>query len=340
MKLSVIVPVYNMASDGKLNYCLDSLLNQNLEKGSFEVIAVDDASTDESAEILRQYAEKFPISFRTVFSEENRRQGGAKNLGLKVATGEWIGFVDSDDWVHPDMYRKLLAAAEHDGSDCAGCQYCLTDEHSLKIGKVVNVHNERMAGDMDGDVMKEWMLGPGSMVVKIYKASVIRENDLHFPEHTFYEDNYAATIWMSCFKRFSFVNEALYYYYQHGSSTVHTVDMQRLNNRMDMAVKMLQDTRRAGLHKKFKNEIELNFIRIYYINTLFSYMQITSKSDMGFLRTIRNGIKEYVPDYLENPYLNEYFNSEQLKFARIHRRSAWLFNLCYRSLFLYRKLRK
>jgi glycosyltransferase involved in cell wall biosynthesis len=112
MKLSIIVPVYNMGAEGKLNYCLDSLLNQTLPASDYEVIAVDDASTDNSPEILRQYAERYPERIQVIYGSVNKRQGGAKNEGLKHAQGEWIGFVDSDDWVSADCYQKLLSKAE------------------------------------------------------------------------------------------------------------------------------------------------------------------------------------------------------------------------------------
>ena len=97
MKLSIIVPVYNMASDGKLNYCLDSLAAQTIS--DYEVITVDDASTDESFSILQEYEKKYPGKFKAVHSKVNKRQGGAKNIGLSLAKGEWIGFIDSDDWI-------------------------------------------------------------------------------------------------------------------------------------------------------------------------------------------------------------------------------------------------
>ena len=113
MKLSIIVPVYNMASDHKLEYCLDSLVNQTVE--DYEIIAVDDCSTDNSMEILKEYERRFPEKFRAVHSEVNRHQGGAKNIGLRMAKGEWIGFIDSDDWIRPDMYERLIERAKSTG---------------------------------------------------------------------------------------------------------------------------------------------------------------------------------------------------------------------------------
>ena len=127
MKRSIIVPVYNMASDGKLNYCLDSLAAQTIS--DYEVITVDDASTDESFSILLEYEKKYPGKFKAVHAEVNKRQGGAKNIGLSLAKGEWIGFIDSDDWILPTMYEKLIGRAEETGADMVGCDYCLTDEH-------------------------------------------------------------------------------------------------------------------------------------------------------------------------------------------------------------------
>ena len=106
MKLSIIVPVYNMAAGGKLEYCLESLVNQTVS--DYEIIAVDDCSTDNSLEILRQYEAKYPDKFKVIASPVNKKQGGAKNLGLEIAKGEWIGFIDSDDWITSDYYEKLL----------------------------------------------------------------------------------------------------------------------------------------------------------------------------------------------------------------------------------------
>ena len=88
MQLSVIVPVYNMAAGGKLNDCMDSLVNQTID--DYEIIAVDDASTDSSLEILRSYEARYPGKVRVLTYPDNRRQGGAKNEGLRAAAGDWI----------------------------------------------------------------------------------------------------------------------------------------------------------------------------------------------------------------------------------------------------------
>ena len=85
-KLSIIVPVYNMAAEGKLNYCLDSLVGQTI-RGlyDYEILCVDDASTDASLEILLDYEKRYPELIHVIPNAVNLRQGGAKNEGLKVA---------------------------------------------------------------------------------------------------------------------------------------------------------------------------------------------------------------------------------------------------------------
>ncbi len=96
MKLSVIVPAYNV--EKFLPRCLDSLLRQGLEVGEYEVICVNDGSPDNCAQILAEYEQKYPGIFR-VITQENRGLGEARNTGMKVAQGEYIAFVDSDDYV-------------------------------------------------------------------------------------------------------------------------------------------------------------------------------------------------------------------------------------------------
>lgn len=244
MQLSVIVPVYNMAAEGKLHYCLDSLVNQTVT--DYEIIAVDDASTDDSPKILREYAAKYPDRVRVLTHQVNRRQGGAKNTGLRAATGEWVGFIDSDDWVTPDYYEKLLNRARETGADMVGCDYNLVDSHTFQVGKVVQNNSAAQTGLLDKERHGSLIMRSGSMVIKIYKRRVIEENHLDFPEGIFYEDNCAGPVWSLYFTRFERVEEPLYYYYQHSSSTVHYISEEKCRDRMAAAELMLRQCRERG----------------------------------------------------------------------------------------------
>ena len=102
MKVSVIVPVYN--TKNYLNECLDSILKQTIEE--MEILVVDDGSTDGSTDIIKEYAEKYPTKIKA-FYKQNGGQAQARNLALLHACGEYLGFVDSDDWIDPEMYLEM-----------------------------------------------------------------------------------------------------------------------------------------------------------------------------------------------------------------------------------------
>lgn len=102
-----------------------------------------------------------------------------------MAGGEWIGFIDSDDWITPDMYEVMLARAEGTGADMVGCDYCLTHEHSMKVGQVVPNNKPSQAGVLDHEKYASLILDSGSLVVKIYRREIILGCDSRFPEGIF-----------------------------------------------------------------------------------------------------------------------------------------------------------
>ena len=109
--ISVIVPVYNV--EKYLPACLDSICHQTLKE--LEIILVDDGSTDNSGRIAEQYA--LQDKRIRVVHQRNGNPGATRNVGLELATGEYIGFVDSDDWIEPEMFASLYAKAETDNLD-------------------------------------------------------------------------------------------------------------------------------------------------------------------------------------------------------------------------------
>lgn len=338
MKLSVIVPVYNMAGEGKLQFCLDSLVNQTIS--DYEIIAVDDASTDHSLKVLREYEQKYPQLFRVIAHEVNKRQGGAKNTGLRVAKGEWIGFIDSDDWVTPDYYEKLLRKAEETGADMVGCDYNLVHEHTFQVGQVVQNNTLEQTGVLDEEKHKKLIMRSGSMVIKIYKHSVIRENHLEFPEGIFYEDNCAGPVWSLYFKHFEKVEEPMYYYYQHAASTVHYITEEKCRDRMIAAAMMLQECKDRGFLKKYPLEIEYRFTELYYAVTLFSYMLGAKKKRLAFVQELKAGMVAAFPDFQKNPYYQQFTGEEEKQMIAMQMESDKKFFRYYGLKVKVREVRK
>lgn len=336
MKLSIVVPVHNMAAGNKLRYCLDSLVNQTIS--DYEIIAVDDASTDESMEILKEYEAKYPWKFKAIQCYENRKQGGARNIGIEHAKGTWLGFMDSDDWAAPDMYEKLVKKAEETGADVVGCDYNMTDKQSMDIGKVIQVNTKEQAGFLDTEKYKLLVMNPGSMVVKIYYKQIIDTNRLRFPEKTFYEDNCASPIWMLHFSHFERVEEPLYYYYQHDESTVHEISMEKCEARLLMGKKLIEEARKFGFYKAYRKEFEFAFTKLYYMNTLYTYMLGIKHPKLSFLKTIADGIVQEFPDFQDNPYYLKEYDEEQKKMAALHIKSPATFLVYFKLLYFYRRI--
>lgn len=339
-KLSIIVPVYNMAADGKLNYCMDSLVGQTISHSDYEIIAVDDASTDHSLEILRDYEAKYSELVKVVHYEVNKRQGGAKNEGLKVAQGQWIGFIDSDDWVTPDFYEKLLAKAEETGADMVGCDYNLVQEHTMQVGEIVQNNTLEQTGVLDHEKHGKLIMRSGSMVIKIYRHEVIRENSLNFPEGIFYEDNCAGPLWSLYFKHFEKVEEPLYYYYQHQASTVHHITETKCVDRMTAGALLYEECAKRGFLQEYHDEIEYRFTELYFVNTLFTYMIGMKHPRLSFVKKLRRGMDERFPDFEKNPYYKEKTNSEQQQLIAMQGKSVALFFYYYRLKLLWRRVRK
>lgn len=338
MKLSIIVPVYNMNHDDNLTFALDSLINQTID--DYEIIAVDDASTDDSFLVLKDYEKRYPEKFKAITYPENKHQGGAKNEGLKVAGGDWIGFMDSDDWITPDYYEKLIKKAEETGADVVGCTYSIVNSHTFEVGQIVKNNTIDQTGSFDeDDKRKKYMLHPGSMVIKIYRHSVIKENNLDFPEDIFYEDNFASRVWAAYFKHFELIDEPMYYYYQHDTSTVHTITEKRCLDRMKAMDLMIAEFKERGLFDKYKDVLEAVYAELYFKNTLFSYMLGCKEKNLKFVKNLREGILNQFPDFRDNK-LFEVPDVEEKKMIDLCIKSPAKFYNYYSLLWAYRNLKR
>ena len=338
MKLSIIVPVYNTAADNKLAFCLESLLNQTID--NYEIIAVNDASTDNSLEVLNDYQAKNPDKFRVIDSKENLRQGGARNLGIKAAQGEWIGFIDSDDWITPDYYEKLIRKGEETGADVVGCGFTVVTRQTFELGNVVHDIAEDVPGVLTHEKRRKLLKKPGSMVMKVYRASLIRDNNLSFPEKMLYEDNCAGPVWAMYFKHFEYVREPMYYYYQHDTSTVHTITVARCEDRLKASELMLSEVKARGFFEEYRREIETNFTTTYFVNTLFSYMRIKKGRKLSFVKRMKDKMLKEFPKFRDNLEYGRHMDDEQKHYVDILMKSTLRFYVQYSLLWAYRDFRK
>ncbi len=338
MRLSIIVPVFNMASDGKLTFCLDSLLNQTID--DYEIIAVDDCSTDNSLDILKDYETKHPGRFIAVHSEVNHHQGGAKNIALRIAKGDWISFIDADDWIAPDYYEQMFEVADRTGADMVGCDYCEVSEHTFVPGRQVPNSRPDQTGILTASQKRSMIIDGGSLCTKIYRRDRIIRDGLFFPEDIFYEDNAVGNSYLIMANHYEYIEKPLYYYYQHDSSTVHTFSVTRCEDRMAAGRMIVSEAKRHGYYDEFKPELEFSFTQLFYVNTLFTYMPCVRPTRVSFVRSLTQEMLSFFPDFRSNPYYVERVNPEEKKLIDMACSSPLRFYLYYKLLWGYRNLRK
>lgn len=219
-KVSVIVPVYN--AEVFLHRCVDSLLNQTLE--DIEIILVDDGSKDSSPAICDDYAEKHDNI--TVLHLENGGPAKARNKGIEIAKGDYIGFADSDDYSHPEQFEKLYQNAKENNSDIAMCSFFVDNTKEIKP---INIafdslcsSNDEIKNRIISCFYGEYVHGLNSLWIKIFKRSMLMNNNIRMNENLMRaEDMWFIFDALKVSNVFSFIPDNLYYYYQNDLSIMH-----------------------------------------------------------------------------------------------------------------------
>ena len=184
-KISIIIPAYNV--EKYIARCLDSLVHQTLQ--DIEVIVVNDGSTDSTGAIIDSYMEQYPDIVRG-FTVQNGGAAEARNYGLQYVNGEFIGFVDSDDHVHPKMFELLYRASQEKQADIVCCDYCRVMSKKINNKSFGNM-NIRSEDAFDRSIYDTTLLFDEVPYLwnKIFRASIILDNDLKFHKSLrIYED--------------------------------------------------------------------------------------------------------------------------------------------------------
>jgi len=296
-KVSIIVPVYNV--EKYLKRCLDSLVNQSLK--DIEIIIINDASTDNSLKVIREYESKYN-TIKVINSPTNLKQGGARNLGIEIAKGEYIGFVDSDDWVHVEMYKKLYSKANDTNSDVVDSDYYVSDGNNVLTTVTSNTADQ--LGELTSMQKKGLILHSGRMWTKIFKTSLFIDNNIRFPEKLSYEDNPVVPLLLVHAKKLEKVNEPLYYYFKNLESTTTTKNSYHHFDRLKTSIILLEGFKNDGLYEEFKEEVDYRFSELYYINTIKICLANYDIPQIDRLYEIRDYMKVNFQDYRKSKYFN------------------------------------
>lgn len=235
-KVSIIIPVYN--TEKYIEKCLNSLVNQTLK--DIEIIIINDGSTDNSIITVRNFANNDPRI--KILNQLNQKQGAARNNGMKIAQGEYIGFVDSDDWVDLDYFEKLYYAAKQYNSDIALAT-------NVRIGggktkKRLNIERVEYVSKLQDKIDIGKQPKNPCPTNKIYRASLLKEHNILFPERVYCEDKLFTIQAVYYANGIVTVPGINYYYFRNPNSTVNTRKIQhtkRLINDKRLAHRQVLD---------------------------------------------------------------------------------------------------
>ena len=283
-KISIIVPVYN--KEKYLKRCLESILNQTYQ--NLEIILVDDGSTDASPAIAGAFAEK---DSRIVYiRQENSGVSAARNTGINAATGEFIGFIDSDDFIEPEMYEKLMAPfVEQEGIDLTVCGYF--NKKAFTASEDTRCSGEEALIQMF-DLRKTLHFKPYNWN-KLFRASIIKEHNILFDTAVPYNEDAKFN-----FDYFLHIRDAYIINYCGYHYVVNSGSVSRNFN-------LLLQCREHDLLHYFLANSPSALVSKYIINWSINYYKYyTMSADRATIRYIGKSVKGLKKQYARNDLLS------------------------------------
>lgn len=260
-KVSVVVPVYNV--EKYITDCLDSLVNQTLDE--MEIIIVNDGSTDGSEKIIKKFEKKYDNII--YLKKENGGLSDARNYGMQFAKGDYIAFLDSDDFVDKTIYEKLYVKAQEENADYVECDFywAYSQNEGFKLKKDTGIRYKN----------KKEMFTYARVVTwnKLIKRSIIKDE---FPKGLKYEDIEFFYKLLPNIKKFAFVEEPLIYYIQRKNSLANKQDYStgQIFNVLDNTISFYKKNR---LYDEYKECIEYTYTRILFCSSLKRITKIKDK---------------------------------------------------------------
>lgn len=316
MKLSIIVPVYN--TEKYLEKCLDSLIDP-VQK-DYEIITVNDGSTDSSGDILSRYQERYPELVRPVYTP-NGGLGHARNVGMSVAKGEYVLFVDSDDWLRPGAVGEIMKTTEQE-YDIAVFDFVHVDETGRELASFSGCGRK---GKFSLEEYPEYLHCPLNACNKIWRLSLFTENGICFPGRLWYED-VATTPKLTLHARsILYVPEAWYCYFQRRGSITNATSADRNTEMITAMNSSLDYYRDKGKFEQYRDVLEYMAFYHEFLTSVTRVNLLDPKSSVQ--DQLREDFMRQFPDYRKNHYIRQIPAKYRLLEELIRKRQWWAVHL-------------
>lgn len=339
MKFSIIVPVYNV--EGYIRNCIDKLLAQSYS--DYEIILVNDGSTDKSRQICLEYAEKHPDKIR-LYDTPNGGPGAGRNCGINHASGDFVMFVDSDDELMEsaieDIYVKLMEKVPKDAAenimdyfpDILIYDFCEVEEngnvlgtHSLDNLYQETIHAEKnLAADtFNLSDFKTLLFYNPCCWNKVYKKSLFEDGKNRFPEKVWYEDLRFVLKILQSADSMAYLDRPLYLYYKRLGSIMNNSNIDRNVQIIDA----LEDIKKHFDGTEYMREIEYVAIERGLVDA--SGRILSAGLNKKLLDKIRGYVVESFPDYRKNPYLYRLSKKQRFIYRLVNMRMYVLLRIVF-----------
>ena len=306
-KVSVIVPIYNV--EKYLEKCINSLLSQTLE--DIQIILVNDGSKDNSGNIAKE-CEKNNKNRIIYVEKENGGLSDARNYGLKYATGDFIAFLDSDDYIEKNAYEEMYNKAIEENADYVECDFIWEFPNKIRVDKQYPYKN------------KKEMLSFVRVVAwnKLIKRQLITDNNLEFPKGLRYEDVEFTYKLIPFINKFAYVDKPFIHYVQREGS-IANVQNERTAEIFTVFDNVIEFYKKNNIYEKYRDELEYNYARYLLCSSLKRMCKIKDKTIREKLLTESwKRLNSNFPNWKENVILKT-VNIGKNKYMRTVNKSTY-----------------
>ena len=306
-EVSIVIPCYNCASSVESTW--NSIKEQTLSLNFIECIFVNDASTDNGATmvVLRRIEESAPENIKIIDLDTNLRQGGARNIGITYAEGQYLQFLDADDTLERDACERLLKIANETGADLIQFNHRMHSGNQSVIRK--DVKEDEIISVLTPEDRVPFLNSTKvsyGCTNKFYKMDLIRLTQSKFAEHVVYEEPLFVYPCFLYAKRIVLIKDALYHYELHQDSTVTSKIGIRLLDHPQVQFQLLKYCiDRAEIFIQYRSVIMIYFLWTYYCETLcFAGQRPDAVLPLEYFNGMQEVCKKIFPDWRENPLIS------------------------------------
>ena len=314
--VSIVVPIYNV--EQYLEKCVESICRQTYE--NLEIILVNDGSPDHCGQMCEEYAKK--DNRIKVIHKKNGGLSDARNSGVKLATGKYLLFVDSDDYIAKDLVEKTAAIAEKNNCDMVLYDYYYVEPDNVEIRSTIVPANKVISLEQEHTLL----LAATSACAKLFNREFYVKANCPFPQGIYFEDLATTSIFFMRAKRVYYLKEPLYYYINRENSIMTGKNFEKSSHDKLVALEhILSAYKKEGKYEEYRQELEY----LVFANEYFEPSKVLALAgeDGEYLEKYRKYMYETFPDIHNNKYVKNMEKKDKIHLWILDHKQYWMMRL-------------